>query len=589
MDLNYLCRIEPLSCWALDFPFAAAASSQASNCVQTFLGMCLVTPQQQSGGIFGFAEFVQGFALLVLIYTVSEVRYRFRVETAPLRLYSITIWLAAIIGLGTLLTDVWFAQQYPLPSFLTSRSIWQAVFGSLFLFLVLAWLWSVFVRPTVFGRLNRFNFTRTLYRYLLQGAESDLPAIAAELGRSASSIIKLSGANNGPANRSANTSRYANDILLLIAMRKFCRHIVASAPGTAISFFSAMSHSKKYHLPIGQFAANISTEALLNRDSLLYHEDEGFYSGYFGYVRPFTNAVYGDFHLVEALTKGNSPLDIALDVGWDSKKLEAYSRAVLTTFKSALNEGQFHNHSYALYRAFGTIERSCSDLYKLNETPTRPDFNDITDRLDVVVSFVNKAIDLLEKLGIQNTRLRRHDEPYKWRSDYYDHVVHLMFEIIKRASAVKTSDFVGWHIQHNTVWTGFFNFDESKTRKIILFKLRRLLYEEIRSMETLPHFANAPVLGLCLNVMSFQVGKKRDHTRDEYQLRKAVISWTRRNYLWVVERSPKAAAAVLTGSITFDAENKRLVKTYAEGLRAEPPKDYLGLDEPTKAVSPIDG
>ena len=65
------------------------------------------------------------------------------------------------------------------------------------------------------------------------------------------------------------TSRYARDILLLIGMRKFCRHIVASAPGTAMAFFIEMTKQKKYHIPIGQFASNISTEAILNKD-LIY-------------------------------------------------------------------------------------------------------------------------------------------------------------------------------------------------------------------------------------------------------------------------------------------------------------------------------
>jgi hypothetical protein len=83
-------------------------------------------------------------------------------------------------------------------------------------------------------------------------------------------------------------------------------------------------------------------------------------------------------------------------------------------------------------------------------------------------------------------------------------------------------------------------------------------------------------------------GKKHDHTAGEYQLRKAVISWARRNYLWMVKRSPKAAKAALIGTISFDAENKRLVKTYIEGLRSEPPRDYLQLDEPTLPIPPLE-
>jgi hypothetical protein len=208
------------------------------------------------------------------------------------------------------------------------------------------------------------------------------------------------------------------------------------------------------------------------------------------------------------------------------------------------------------------------------------------------VSFINDSISLIQKhndkRGEERTRLRRHDESYKWRDDLYDEIANLMFEILKLAAQVKTKDFNGWSVQHNAVWSQFFSHHESRTRSIVLFKLRRLIYEEIKTIKRFPNFANAAVLGYCLNVMGLSVGKKRDHRTEEYQLRKTVISWTERNYLWMVKRSPKAADAVLMGMISFDAENKRLVKTYSEGLRSEPPREYLPLEEPTGPVTPLD-
>jgi hypothetical protein len=40
------------------------------------------------------------------------------------------------------------------------------------------------------------------------------------------------------------------------------------------------------------------------------------------------------------------------------------------------------------------------------------------------------------------------------------------------------------------------------------------------------------------------------------------------------------ADACLIGGITFDAENTRLVKTYAKGWKPEPDKEYLPLLAP---------
>ncbi len=575
-------------CWAFSTP-TGFVWPELSNCWKIF---CLVETAGQNANIFGFAEFVQAFALLVLVYTVSDSRSRYRVSIAPIRLGILIFCSSATIGLGTLITDVWFSQEWKLPFILSNQYYWQVVFGASFVLLVLIWIWYAFVSPPKFGRLNAYNFTRALYRNLLQGDDRDLPIVAGELARSASRIIHYAGQRSrrhqrGDAAKYTKTARYAQDILLLIANRKFCRHIIASSPGTAMAFFQAMSDQHKYRLPIGQFAANISTEALVNKESILYHEDAGYYSGFFGYVQPFTNAVFGDFALVEALTDGSSPLDVDLDVRWsfDAQQLEAYCRAVLTTFKSALAAGRFRGHSYALNRAFSILENACRDTYKLNDVPPPANAKDITDRLGAVVRFVNDAINALHDYGVQETRLRRHDEPWHWRSDLYDHLAHLMFEIIGVAAHVETRDFLSWDIHYSTVWTQFFSFDNSETRRLILFKLRRRLYEEVRQVETGPHFKNAAYLGYLLNIFGLTPGRRGAKSDAEYHFRRVILALAKRNYLTIQKYYPRVAKAVLIGWLSYDAKGKRLVKTYQQGLRGRAPKEYLALD-PARSTPP---
>jgi hypothetical protein len=558
------------------------------ECFRRLLGLCFVIPPEGKGGIFGFAEFVQAFALLVLIFTVTGVRYQFRVATAPIRLWLLTYWGAGSIGALALLSDLWFAQRYPLPLFLSSQAYWQFALGLLFLSLAMTWLWYAYVRPPKFGRANAFRFTHAVYRYVMQGNESDLPVVADELERSADSIIKFASAAFEPqlATARAKNSKprraenYACDLLLIIGNRRFCRYVAGSAPNAAIALFRAVAETKQYNVPMSQFSSALSTEAILNKDSLLYHEDAGYFSGYFGYTRPFTNTIFGDYEFVEALaTNGNSPLDVDLDVRWkfDGQQLEAYTRAALTTFKAALAAGAFRRNSYALNRAFGVIENACSDLYKLSDPLSPQEKADIHDRLRAVVGFINDAIDAMEKAGVQKTRLRRHDETYEWHDDYYDRIAELIFEVIGHAVALKTKEFEGWTVQYSSIWSRLSNFDQSKTRKIVLFKVRRLLYEQIKGVETHPNFLNVAYLGYCLNVLGLKEGRKRDFRHDEYPLRKAIISFARKNYLALVQQQPKAAAAVLVGTISFDKDKKQLVKTYSEGLNPVAPTDTLDL------------
>jgi hypothetical protein len=341
---------------------------------------------------------------------------------------------------------------------------------------------------------------------------------------------------------------------------------------------------------MSQFSAALATEAILNKDSLLYHEDAGYVSGYFGYARPFTNTIFGNFEFVEALaTNGSSPLDIDLDVRWkfDGQQLEAYRRALLTTFKAALADDAFHEHSYALNRAFGIIEHGCFDLYKLNDPLSPQETSDIHDRLHAVVGFINDAIGAMEKSGVRTTKLRRHGDSYKWQyEDYHDKIAQLIFKVIGHAASLKTKEFDSWSIHYSSIWSTLNSFDRNKTRRTVLFKVRRILYEEIKGLETHPNFLNARYLGYCLNVLGLDVGTKRDHRGDEYPLRKAVISFARKNYLALVERQHKVAAAVLLGTISFDKDKMQLVKTYNAGLDLVAPTVTLDLIEPEKPAIP---
>ncbi|HZE55486.1 MAG TPA: hypothetical protein VE111_19715 [Bradyrhizobium sp.] len=566
----------------------------AEECFYRLFDLCFVVPPESKGGIFGFAEFVQAFALLVLIFTVSGVRYQFRVATAPIRLWLLTYWGSGSIGVLALLSDLWFAQRYPLPRFLSSQAYWQFTLGLLFLSLAMTWLWYAYVRPPKFGRTNAFRFTRAVYRYVMQGNESDLRVVADELERSAEAIIKFASAAFEPkhialaVNGKPRAENYACDLLLIIGNRRFCRHVAGSAPNTAIALFRAVAETKQYNVPMSQFSSALSTEAILNKDSLLYHEDAGYFSGYFGYTRPFTNTIFGDFEFVEALaTNGHSPLDVDLDVRWkfDGQQLEAYTRAALTTFKAALSVSAFRRNSYALNRAFDVIEGACSDLYKLSDPLSPQEKGDIHDRLNAVVGFINDAIAAMEKAGVQKTRLRRHDESFRWRDDYYDRIAQLIFDVIGHAVSLKTKEFEGWSVQYSAIWSRLSNFDQSKTRRIILFKVRRLLYEEVKGVETHPNFRNAAYFGYLLNVLGLKEGSKRDFRQDEYPLRKAVISFARKHYLALVQHQHKVAATVLVGTISFDKDKKQLVKTYIEGLNLVAPTDTLDLIEPKTAAT----
>ena len=559
--------------------------------------VCFVAPDASSGPrIFAFAEFLTALALLVVLYTTADVRYKFRLAITPGSLYSTTFGLIIFIGMGSLLSELWLAKGWWLPRTAgMSREIWQAMLGMLFLGAFLTWMYYAFLRPPIFSRRNWYKYAQTLFRFVLKGDDSELPAIADEIGRSALPLVRHASRvrprvshprEQGVAEESQpskpDIEGYAHDLLLLIANRKLCRHIVRSAPNTALRFFDAMKTERTYDIPLGQFAKAISAEAIAYKDSSLYQEADGFESGLIGYLKPWTQGVYGNIELVEALGRRfGSPLDIGYEDrgAWDASQWEAYCRATLMAFESYLTSDWFGRHSTSLWRAIDNMESAFADLYKLNASSEGAYQRDEYQRLRVIVRFVRDLVGLIDKQpNVPRSPLRqREDYPL---GDVYAPIANLIFEILFAASHVEGPPDLAWSIHHNATWGEFFSFSRnSNAWKVIHHRVRRLLYDEIAEISELPNYKNAAILGLLLNLVGFGITKsKHSIGRDYWPLAKAVQTIAKRHYMKLRRDLPDVADSVLIGGISFDEQNRRLVKTYAKGLEREPARHYLGVD-----------
>lgn len=567
------------------------------RCEFSLLGICFnrAPIDDTSFAIFGFSEFLAALALLVLVYNSTDALYRFRIAVAPIPLFQLTFGSIIFIGGGTLLTDLWFAEHWYAPAWGVSRAELQGFFGFLFLPTVLLWTWYAFIRPPKFGPWNYKQFGQALFHSVVRGSDTELPAIAAELTRSAKSLIRCAGligsksdsSEGEKADKRTEISGYANDILLLIANRKFCRHIVSSAPITAIALMKEASEQKKGHLPLGQFARNVTTEAIINMDSSLYHEDDSYSSGLLGYIQPFSQSMYGDYKLMEIMERSSiSPIDIDwhLSANMSEEQFKVYCRITLITFKSYVATGHYLGQPYALHRAFEIIQAAGSSLYKMNNSSSDVYNSQQVKRVASAVRFIKDVIMFLSKQeGIRYGKLRKKTDvaPYE-QPDIFDMIAKAMFELIFSAAMFKSPPEEAWWVQYNTVWSDLFHFNgNGKVWRVIRFKCARLLFDEIKGMETFPNFKASKILGLCLNVLGLSEPDQKGYRRDERPLTQAVQSWAKRNYLRLVEVNPRVAEDCLSGSISFDAENQRLVKTFARGINLEPPKEYLDLDKPS--------
>lgn len=544
-------------------------------CTRELLGMCFVPAGSSSDSIFGFSSFISALALLFVVYTITGERYKFRIAVAPISLYKTSFYIIPLIGIGVLISELWVNLGWLTPDFNLSQSMWQAIFAVLFLMIISLWAYFGFISPPKFGKNNYKQFMHQLYARILEGNADVLKEVASEITPSISRIVTCASGSKGEC------KDYAHDIILLIGNKRFCEVVAEYHPNLIIELYESMTAENIQTLPFRQFTKNTATAAILNSNSLLHHEGDGFSSGLIGYIKPLSISMLGDIEKLEALNRQfASPLDADLPL-FDLKheQFKVYCDSALTAIESYLNEGWWWRHSCAINNAFSKIKDNSTYLYEINSNPNNYYDLDCYKNFRVAVKFVTSVINLIENhpsvAVFTPHKLRKRKEERFQSIDLYDLVSELMFELTFAAACVSVDEDTCWSIQHNSCWSDFIGHRDSKASYYILKKYYRLIYDEIRRMEKLPNFKSARILGFCLNIFGVKIPTKDNYRKEYYSLRKVIIHWTIHNYENIRKEYTRVAKACLIGGITY--EDKKLTKTYALGLRDEATKETLEL------------
>lgn len=546
-------------------------------------GFAIDSAKGDLSNVFGLAQFLSTLALLVVVFNVSDFRYRYRLSARRYNIRKIAIWFSGILAAVLVATEFWFENSFPIPHFLNHYGNIKIILASSFLIFVLYVVSACFLRPAIFRRSNALQFFQSTNHYIHQGNKDRLQAIAEELNYTMESVFRYASElpiNPGPGPRPGPAPRIeqacAHDLLLTIADRRFCNIIVERNPSFAIRCFT---FAEKYPgVPFTQFARNVGEEFIVNTEAAFYQEDSGYNSGYFGYAKPITAAVFGSYELVERCARQRaSPLDLhySLTSKLDAIQMEGLTRAGLSFFNSYLDKNGGKEHSYALARLLGFVESCASDIYKLNNSPVDGWKTSEYARFKAAADFIQRAANSLANSAIKPKSLRASREVF---NDVYDVLAITISKLVFEASTVYIDGTLCWNIQHNVAWSMIFsNFRRELAFVVLRFKVRRLIYDEIVRNST--NFVGARYLGFCLHVCGLTAGERHQQFgREEYALRVCVINWTRRNYKHLLEYHPKVANACLQGSVTYDKDNHRLVRTFSDATQKEVPREYLTLE-----------
>jgi hypothetical protein len=534
-----------------------------------FWSICFHRLTGNESKFFGFGEFLTALALMVLAWTTTDARYRFRVRTAPLPMQRITFWIVLGVGTLTLLTDLWRAEKWYVPTGnLLSPGEWQGAMGAALLVGFLTWTWFAFMHPPRYGRLTAERFGQGLYGSLLRGESGELAVIADELLASVAALVRLAPTaaelerfqTNDPKTKLPAVSGYAHDIFQLFADPRFVKALVDSAPHTALELFWQMGDQKRFPAGVHTFARNFVTEAIENKHSFLYRETEAYESGLLGGLKPLTNTMFASYSMVDQL-------DSLLDAGfgsfmqWDAEQLRAFGRLVVLTMKAYVKDGYVYSHSAILSRAFSTITSMTSDVYKLNGLESIGLDNDSHDRLYRAVQIVLDCIAVLDEAGPPRIKLRhRETDPFHTHT-IYDTLAKTIVDLVFHASYVRGPRMTCWSVQHNAVWGRLFhsNHLNGPAGKVVKHKVRRLLYDDtIGDMERFPNYKAAALVGLCLNVLGHRPTRS-DYTRDSDALQAPLIRWLKKNFVRLHETHPDVAEHCLLDTMSYDPSLKRIM------------------------------
>lgn len=529
--------------------------------------------------IFDFSEYLSTLALLLVIYAISDFKYRYRFQLTRFNIKKIAFSLSFLIGFLILIVDLWFQNNFLIPTFLNNATNIKLSLGIIFLCIVGYMNYVAFLKPVEFKKLNAKEYFSTVHRSIGRGNENELKVVADELGYSAKSIIGF--ANKLDPKLGSDVRKVpaiAHNLLLLIANKKFCKILVEYSPWVIEEFFYFVSKEIKPLTVFGLFTKNIGMELITNKNSPLVYESAGYDDGYFGYTKPIGNSIFGNYDLVEFYARNHeSPLNINF---FHEKQLsyiylEIYCNSALIFVESYLKSDRKYEHSVAFFQILGDVKFFSYDLYLANGDENNfyksSPYKNTRSAVELVVAIVN----LMDKYEIKPSQpIKRKERTSKC---LFDGITDIIMHLLLSASKVTQPSSTAWEIQHNLVWSSLFDFTgESESWKIIKFKVRRALYDDISKTYDRSLFKGASYLGLCLNILGvneFSLDRKNDF----YPLHKLILKWVIKNYMKLREERPKVADACIQGSITFDAEKKTFIKTFSDNHRKEPSRQILQL------------
>ncbi|EPG2188143.1 hypothetical protein I8I28_004843, partial [Enterobacter cloacae] len=277
-------------------------------------------------------------------------------------------------------------------------------------------------------------------------------------------------------------------------------------------FFVSTATFKNYDIPLHQFSANVSQEVIKNKNSIIYHEDDGYDSGLMGEIQEWSKIFYGNYRLIDSLQRGHlSPFQFNYKtfLGFDNEQWDAYFRLSIIYLEEKLKIEKFIDTNPVLNSVLESIKHCTQNLHMVDKTDDEIMKSELVEKLHSSINFIENLFNTTTKCKAKTIYQYSVKERRKYVFDIHHHVSSALIELLFKASLCQADNFTTWHIQNNIVWDGIFSPHEKSLGDFhskAIKKTIRKLYEELKSIEKVANFKNTRIAGLILNVLGLDTG-----------------------------------------------------------------------------------
>ncbi len=439
--------------------------------------------------------------------------------------------------------------------------------------LIYYWMKVCFLKPPKFGRFTARNFFKQTFRIIADGNKEELLALAQELMREIPRIVARCPIRQRRVSHDESESSItdvealAHDLLFLLSDSRFCNLVAEELPTFPAYLVEQTVQFRQFDIPAPLIIRKMVIALLSNRKSALFVENEWLSQGYIGQVKPITKSIFFNWSKIEKLERGvDSPLDMQYPYAqtWDRDTWRVYFGAALQYLNGLVEEELYQQMPSGLRYIFKTTKVAYRAIGYQAEFSDPIDPRNPYWHAKEANNFLAELVNTLSPFDDLVFFIRK--DEYHYGHDIASEIASISMDAIFAASEVNTTDFRMWDIQHNLVWSPieWRTARDTQITRMSRRKLRRMIWEEIKQMNSLPNYRGARCIRFCLNVLDFydeSIHRRHVLKDDSWPLTKVVSNWVRKNYQDLVVTHPPIAEAILPAGIEYDQEEQVLIRT----------------------------